>query len=81
MITPAQCRAARALLKWSQDDLAERSGIGVASIRAFETDARSPYKRTLKTLRETFEAAGIEFIDDSGLKLDRSEGDSSGRRQ
>ena len=67
MITAAQCRAARALLKWSQEELAERSGIGVATIRTFETDASSPYARTLKTLRETLEVAGIEFTDDNGI--------------
>ena len=68
MITAAQCRAARALLKWSQEDLAERSGIGVATIRTFETDASSPYKRTLQTLKTTFEEAGVAFIDrDEGV--------------
>ena len=62
MITSAQCRAARALLKWSQEELAKRSGVGVATIRTFETDASSPYRRTLNTVQQTFEDAGIEFL-------------------
>ena len=66
MITSAQCRAARALLKWSQEELAERSGIGVATIRTFETDTSSPYSRTLETIKATFEASGVAFIDDQG---------------
>ena len=79
MITSAQCRAARALLKWTQDDLAGRSGISPLAINKFEVGKTSPHVATLKVLRETFEAAGIEFIDDSGLKLGRPEGDSTGR--
>lgn len=35
-MTPEQCRAARALLDWPQQRLAEESGIGNATIRNFE---------------------------------------------
>ena len=71
MITTTQCRAARALLKWKQTDLADRCAISLTTIRNFESEARTPYKSTLKILRETFEAHGIEFIDDDyiGVKL------------
>ena len=64
MITPAQCRAARGLLKWKQIDLAERSGVGALAINKFELGKTSPHNATLKVLRETFEAAGIAFIAD-----------------
>ena len=67
MITSAQCRAARALLDWKQSDLAEHSDIGITAIRTFERNKTSPYRITLKALKETFEKAGIEFIDDNGL--------------
>ena len=66
MITPGQCRAARALLKWKQRDLADRSDVGVATIRTFETETTSPHKVTLKALKTAFEDAGIEFIDENG---------------
>ena len=67
MIIPTQCRAARALLKWKQIDLANRCSVSVTTIRTFESEARTPYKSTLKILRETFEAAGIEFINEGGI--------------
>ena len=66
MITPAQCRAARALLKWSQKDLADKSSISEASVRNFETGKTAPHKGTVVLLRQTLEAAGVVFIDDNG---------------
>ena len=65
MLTPAQCRAARALLKWTQQDLADRSEVGSNTIKKFETDAtKVPHKTTLKVLRTTFEAHGVGFTDE-----------------
>ena len=62
MITPAQCRAARALLKWKQDELARRASVGVATVRTFEVGKSAPHDSTLRLLKETFEKAGVEFI-------------------
>ena len=67
MITPAQCRAARGLLSWTQEDLAKKSSVGLNTIRKFEGGKTSPHRTTLKVLKETFEKAGIEFIDNNGL--------------
>lgn len=64
MITPAQCRAARALLRWNQQDLAERAEISPNTIKKFETEDTSPHKSTLKILRQTFEAHGVGFTDE-----------------
>jgi transcriptional regulator with XRE-family HTH domain len=61
-ISPGQCRAARALLCWSQRQLEERSGISKKAIADFERGASDPYARTLKGLVETFEEAGILFL-------------------
>ncbi|MDH4990849.1 transcriptional regulator [Aquamicrobium lusatiense] len=69
MITPAQCRAARALLDWSQQRLAEQSKIGNATIRNFEGDKSTPQHATLDVLRRTFESAGIEFLNGTGVRL------------
>ena len=66
MITPAQCRAARALLDWKQIELANHSDVGITAIRTFERGKTSPHKITLKALKETFETAGVEFIDKNG---------------
>ena len=67
MINAAQCRAARALLKWKQRDLADRCEVSVTTIRLFEIETTSPHRTTLKVLKETFEQAGIEFIHDNGI--------------
>jgi transcriptional regulator with XRE-family HTH domain len=73
-ILPADlCRAARALLHWSQTDLSKASAVATKTIADYERGARTPYDRTLRDLRQAFEAAGIEFTngDASGLRLKR----------
>ena len=62
MLTPAQCRAARALLDWTQGRLSEVTGLSAVTIRAFEAgrDARESNRRLL---RLAFEREGIEFLD------------------
>lgn len=66
MITPAQCRAARALLDWSQQRLAEESKIGNATIRNFEGGKSTPQHATLDVLRRALESAGVIFIASNG---------------
>lgn len=61
--TPAQVRAARGLLDWTQPTLAERSGVGVATIRAYEAHQRSPYAHTLQAFHEAFAEAGVRFTE------------------
>lgn len=63
MITPSQCRAARALLDWSQQDLAEAAKIGNATIRNFEAARTEPQHATLDVLRRTLEKAGVMFVE------------------
>ena len=68
MITPAQCRGARGLLKWNQKELAAKSGISSLAINRFERGRSSPHHATLKVLKETFEEAGVAFIErDEGV--------------
>lgn len=62
MIKSAQCRAARALLDWTQADLADRTAISAVSIRAFERGGEMR-ESNLKLVRFTFEAAGVVFED------------------
>ena len=66
MITPAQCRAARALLKWTQKDLARESEVNEVTIRNFEIEKTMPMKGTILLLKVTLEDAGIEFIPTNG---------------
>jgi len=61
-ITPAQCRAARGLLAWSQDELAEHSKVSKRTIWRFEVGDVRPHERTLRDVIEAFEAGGIVFL-------------------
>ncbi len=62
-ITPEQCRAARAIIGWSQDQLAQSSNVAKATIANFEAGKRSPYDRTLDDRKQALESAGVIFID------------------
>ena len=64
-LTAAQIRAARALLRWSAEDLAEHSALGLATIRRAE-QVEGQTKLTLandRAVRRALEEAGIVFID------------------
>lgn len=65
-LSPAQCRAARALVSLSQEGLADASKVAKATIANFETGKREPYPRTLDDLREALERAGVLFIAENG---------------
>jgi transcriptional regulator with XRE-family HTH domain len=66
MITPAQCRAARGLLGWTQKDLAEKARVGIVTVHQLETELTQPRHSTLDVIRRTFEGAGVVFIDENG---------------
>lgn len=65
-ISPAQCRAARALLGWGQKDLHENSKVAMKTIADFERGATQPHERTLADVVRCLEKAGIEFIPENG---------------
>jgi len=65
-ITPEQCRAARALLDWSQTQLGQASNLSLSTVRDFEKGRRIPYPNNLSTMRQALEAAGVEFIAENG---------------
>jgi transcriptional regulator with XRE-family HTH domain len=60
-ITPAQCRAARALLGWTQVSLGRKAYLGESTIRDFEAGRRVPAKNNLGAMAAALEAAGVEF--------------------
>lgn len=66
MVTPEQCRAARGLLSWSQQDLAKNAGVGVVTVHQLEAGVSQPRRSTIGVVRRAFEAAGVEFIDENG---------------
>lgn len=64
MITPAQTRAARGLLEWSQEQLAQASHLGMSTIRDFEKGRRVPTHNNLAAIKQALEAAGVQFLED-----------------
>lgn len=64
MISVRQLKAARALLGWSQDDMAARSGLSRTTLGRLEmADERlGGYATTRDKIVSTFEAAGITFL-------------------
>ncbi len=68
MITSEQVRAARALLRWEQKDLAATSGISLPSIKRLETipGALAAQGRTIDALKAALEAAGVIFVEENG---------------
>jgi hypothetical protein len=67
-LSSAQIRAARALLRWSAQDLARESALGVNTVRRAEVAEQAIALTAANDLaiRRVFEAAGIEFIDENG---------------
>ena len=63
MISAEQCRAARALLGWSQTDLAAKAEVAVSTIADFERGERAPQKMTLVQIRAVFNTEGCSFRD------------------
>jgi transcriptional regulator with XRE-family HTH domain len=66
MVTPGQCRAARGLLGWNQQELARRARVGIVTVHQLETGVSQPRRATLDVIRRAFESAGVEFIDENG---------------
>ena len=71
MLTSAQCRAARGLIGWNQQQLADAAGVGVATVRLFEAGKGEQRRSTLSVIKRAFEAAGVEFTNGNqpGVRL------------
>jgi hypothetical protein len=65
-LTASQCRAARALIEWSQQQLSRSASIDLQTIADFERRFRSADETTRRRLRATLEAAGVTFISENG---------------
>lgn len=78
MMTPAQCRAARALLAINQDDLARLSRVGKRTIVSYESGRTAPIRANLDAIQRALEDAGVEFLNGDGVRLTRSGDGESG---
>jgi hypothetical protein len=67
-LTSAQMRAARALIRWSAEDLARETALSVTTIRRAELAEDETSMTTANDLavRRALESAGVEFIDEDG---------------
>src|ERR1039458_595944 len=61
-IIPAQIRAARSLVNWSQDDLAKAAGVALTSVRDIEGERRAADSGTVPDARRALENVGVEFL-------------------
>jgi transcriptional regulator with XRE-family HTH domain len=66
MISPAQCRAARGLIAWSQQDLAKAAGVGAVAVHQLENGVSNSRRSTLTVIRQALETSGVEFIEENG---------------
>ena len=64
LVYAAQVRASRALLGWSQGDLAERAGISKQSVNRVEGGNMDARMSTVSAMAEAFRSAGVEMIED-----------------
>jgi DNA-binding XRE family transcriptional regulator len=65
-ISPAQCRAARALIEMDQATLAEAANISRNTVVDFEKGRRTPNTNNLLALQAALEAAGVIFVAENG---------------
>jgi transcriptional regulator with XRE-family HTH domain len=74
MFTPGQCRAARGLLGWSQQQLAQRARVGIVTVHQLEAGLSQPRRATLDVIQRAFEAVGIEFTngDQPGVRISKA---------
>lgn len=70
-LTPAQIRAARAMLRWPARVLAERSGVHITTVQRLEgsDEKLRGNLETAERVRAALEEAGVEFLPDHGIRL------------
>lgn len=62
-----QIQAARALIGWSQAELAEKAGLSVPTVKRAEGDGRlNASTNALSAMKAALEDAGVEFIPENG---------------
>ncbi len=69
MITAQQIRAGRALIDWSQQDLADAAGVSRPTIKRMESD-KGPGTSSagnVDAVTRALEAGGVSFVDPNGM--------------
>ncbi len=84
MITARQSRAARALLGWTQETLADRALVSLTALKRLESGQRAVFDSTEDQVRRSLEAAGIVFLSSDqgeGVMLVRAKAAAVSRRK
>jgi len=68
MITARQIRAARALLGWSQQTLADKAVVSLNAVTRLERGEVDPRFSTVMAVQKAITKAGVEFISEDGKK-------------
>jgi DNA-binding XRE family transcriptional regulator len=66
MMTPAQIRAARGLLKWTQASLAHKAALSTVTLNMIENESVAPRTGTLDSIQRALEQGGVEFLVEQG---------------
>jgi DNA-binding XRE family transcriptional regulator len=69
MISTAQIRAARGLLKWTQAILAHRAAISTVTLNMIENETVRPREATLAAIKAALEAGGVTFLEENGIAV------------
>lgn len=72
VIAPCQCRAGRALLDWTQDDLAEAAGHSRSTIKDFENGRHHLHRSTAADILHAFARNHVSLLNDAdglGVRL------------
>lgn len=69
MITPAQIRMARAALDMTVRGLANRAEVAPMTVNRIERGHVSPNRTTMAAIQRALEGAGIEFLNEDGVRI------------
>ncbi|MDB5455085.1 MAG: XRE-family transcriptional regulator [Caulobacter sp.] len=62
ILAPSQCRGARGLLGWSQEELADRATVSRSTVKDFETERHGLHPGTERLLIDAIETGGVALI-------------------
>ena len=66
IMTPAQCRAARALINWTQPKLAEAAELGLSTVVDYERERRTVSQDAESAIQSALMGAGVIFLPENG---------------
>lgn len=66
ILIPALCRAGRALVDWTQEELAIEAGVCRSTVREFENGNHDLQRAKADAIVEALQNAGVEFLSNEG---------------